>query len=86
MPKIGFNKTEITKLVLPVQKKLQAGEQKYFWDKYNPGIGLKVTPSKIVYIVQARGKDGKDKPRQMEKMKPKTKTKQSERPKPVFIW
>jgi integrase len=61
VPKIGFNKTEITKLVLPVQKKLQAGEQKYFWDKYNPGIGLKVTPSKIVYIVQARGKDGKDK-------------------------
>lgn len=61
MPKIGFTKADITKAVLPVQKKLKAGEQKYFWDKHNPGIGLKVTPSKIVYIVQARTLEGKDK-------------------------
>ncbi|MBU6454490.1 MAG: tyrosine-type recombinase/integrase [Cyanobacteria bacterium REEB67] len=52
-----INKTELEKHIKS-QKTMAAGSQKYVW--LAPGVGLKLTPNKAVYIVQARI-DGKDK-------------------------
>ncbi len=48
-----FNKTTIEKII-PKQKQLEPGQQVFYWERQLPGFGLKITPQKVVYVVQRR--------------------------------
>jgi integrase len=47
-----FTKKYVRDHILPLQKGLKPGAQKYFWE--SSGFGLKLTPTKLVFIVQRR--------------------------------
>ena len=62
MPTVNkLHKTYINTEILPRQVGMEAGAQAYFWDASCPGLALKLTPAKAVFIVQQRMKTEKGK-------------------------
>jgi len=54
MPNAKLTKTTIAKDILPQKETLKDGGQILFWDLELPGFGLKLTPNKVVYVIQKR--------------------------------